>query len=329
VIITRTPLRISLFGGGTDIPAFHQEVDGAVFAVAINKYVWVCLNDKFGGGIRVSYSITENVDRISQIKNELIRETLVHEGIKHTDGLEIVTISDVPSNGSGLGSSSALCVGLIAAIRAKRGEKIQQACIANAACDTEINLMGKPIGKQDQYTCALGGVSLHTFGRDSVSTNQLTVYHALSLWGKLRPYLLLLHVGARSNYSADTILAQAQAVNPDPMLVDAMAAQARLMHTLAMTASESYLHDNFGQMLRQAWEYKKQLTPLATNDMIDGLYNTALSLGAEGAKILGAGGAGFMLVYAPPEYHKNIAEGLGLRVVPFELDFHGVQVIGG
>jgi len=333
MIVVRAPMRISLLGGGTDIPAFHQDTDGAVFSMGINKYVYVMLNDRFGGGIRASYSTTENVDRITDMKNELIRESLLAAGIsnKPDKGLEIVTISDVPATGSGLGASSALAVAIASACEIRKHAAgptnqchIPQAVMAGRACDVEIDRLGRPIGKQDQYGSAIGGIALHVFHKSSVITHKLAD-QAVAMWRRyILPDTMLLYMGPRSSSSAIDILSSAQESMPDIGVRQAMADQAKELYDRSSYGDAIGIRARLGTMLNKGWQLKKQLTPMATNEAIDRAIDTALALGADGVKVLGAGGGGFMLVLAESSMHSNIAEGLGMARIPYEVDTQGV-----
>jgi len=333
MIVVRAPMRISLLGGGTDIPAFHQDTDGAVFSMGINKYVYVMLNDRFGGGIRASYSTTENVDRISDLKNELIRESLLAAGVPNRPdkGLEIVTVSDVPSTGSGLGASSALAVAIASACEIRKHAAgptnqchIPQAVMAGRACDVEINRLRHPIGKQDQYGSAISGISLHVFHKSAVITHKLG-NQATEVWRRrILPDAMLLYMGPRSASSATGILSSAQKSMPDIVTRQAMADLAKELYDRSSYGDAIGIRARLGAMLNKGWQLKKQLTPMATNEAIDRAIDTALALGADGVKILGAGGGGFMLVLAESSMHPNIADGLGMTRVPYEVDTQGV-----
>jgi D-glycero-alpha-D-manno-heptose-7-phosphate kinase len=322
VIISRTPLRISFAGGGSDLPAFYRREPGAVVATAINKYLYITVNKKFDERIRASYSITEMVDRVDDLRHELIRETLRLVGI--AGGIEITSISDIPSRGTGLGSSSAYTVGLLHALHAYTGRHVGAKRLAEEACEVELARCGKPIGKQDQYIAAYGGLQFLRFEEDGVSAEP--VITSAEFRRTLQAHLLLLYTGVTR--SADAILSeQGRGLDEDA----SVRADTAKMRDLAIDLRAALLDrrlDAVGEILHAGWILKRGLAPGITSPDIDAWYDRARDAGALGGKLLGAGGGGFLLLLAPPERHATIAHALpGLRPVPFRFEPEGSRII--
>jgi D-glycero-alpha-D-manno-heptose-7-phosphate kinase len=305
VIITRTPLRISFAGGGSDLPAFYEQEPGAVVSTAIDKYIYITVNPKFDHMIRASYSVTEIVDRVAELKHELIREALYLLDIQ--EGIEITSISDIPSQGTGLGSSSSYTVGLLNALYAHKGHMAGAERLADEACHIEIDHCRKPIGKQDQYIAAYGGLQFIRFNPDgSVYTDP--VICSPNTRKRLQTRLLQ---ETRSNEAKRNSLRQ--------------------MVGLANQLCEALGRDNidaFGEILHAGWLEKRKLATNISNNHIDDWYERARAAGAIGGKLLGAGGGGFLLLYADPAYQSEICRVLPeLRPVPFHFCPQGSKVI--
>lgn len=322
MIITRTPLRISFVGGGTDLPAFYSLEPGAVLSTTINKYMWVILNPKFDGLIRLSYTTTENVAQISEIRHEIIRNALKMLDFDLSDGLEIATISDVPARGTGLGSSSALAVGLVNALMTMQKKKFTREELAALACRLEIILCDKPIGKQDQYASAFGGMNMFRFYPDG-EVEVLPVPHAKRTLGRLINNLLLLYLGQRMQVADDILEKQGDMDRQKLQILRRMADLAEKMYADLYRDS---IH-NFGDYLHENWMLKKQLVSSISNPEIDEIYEKTRREGAKGGKLLGAGGGGFLLFHAHPELHNQIVKHTGLRKVEFDFDFEGSKLI--
>lgn len=320
MIITRTPLRISFAGGGSDLPAFWQEEPGHVVSMTIDKYVYITVNTKYDGAVRVSYSKTENVTSAAEVEHPLVRACL--DFVRIRQGIEIVSVADIPA-GTGLGSSSAFTVGLLSALYARLGQFRPADVLAHEACQVEINRCAQPIGKQDQYAAALGGLRSYTFHPDGgVSSEAIALDTGMRR--TLHDHLLLLDTGRRRDASA--ILARQSA-----SLQDSRArANTRAMANLAQTFSDAlhcgHIHE-CGDILDAAWALKRTVAGGITDDQIDAWYAAAKKAGALGGKVCGAGGGGFLLLLAPPERHSAITQALRLRAVPIRLVDHGVQVI--
>ncbi|HYA54657.1 MAG TPA: GHMP kinase [Thermoplasmata archaeon] len=315
MIITRTPLRISFAGGGTDLPAFYRAYGGgAVTSAAIDRYIHVLVNQKFDQSIRVAYSRTENVDRLDDLQHGLVREAMRATGVH--EALEVHTIADIPGEGTGLGSSSTLTVGLLNALYAYRGILKDPAELAEEACQIEIDRLKGAAGKQDQYIAAFGGVQYFDFhADDTVRASPIPLSSADR--NGLSDHLSLFYTGVTRK--AQGILSEQSARttdNKDSLL---------RMRELAASARTAIAHRNWvglGELLDEGWRLKRGLTKGISNETIDQQYAAAKAAGAYGGKITGAGGGGFLLLLHPPERSRQIAEALSpmtrlpIRIVP-------------
>jgi D-glycero-alpha-D-manno-heptose-7-phosphate kinase len=320
MIVVQTPLRISFFGGGTDFPQFFQTEEGWVVSSAINRYIFVIIKERFDDKIRVGYTRTELVDRVDELEHELVRECLLKTGI--TKRVEISTMGDVPSAGSGMGSSSAVTIGLLNAMHHYLGEPKDPETLAREACDIERNVLGKPIGMQDQYIAAYGGQRFIRFGRDGRIEVQ-----ALNINGihcrKLNENLMLFFTNITRK--AETVLAE-QIGNMGNCL--AVLREMKLLATVAKKALEDGEFDEFGLLLHKGWELKKQLASKVTNGPVNKAYEAARKAGALGGKITGAGGGGFLLLYCPHDRQDDVRSALHeLPELPFKLERDGTKVI--
>ncbi len=323
MIISQTPFRISFAGGGSDLPAYYREHGGAVVSTAIDKYVYVTVSRKFDQSLRVSYSRTEEVGKASELQHPIVREGLGMLGLE--GGLEITSVADIPSRGTGLGSSSSFAVGLMHALHAIEGRHVPAERLADEACRIEIEKCGEPIGKQDQYAAAYGGLNFIEFQRDgSVRVEPIVLPSGARR--ELDAHFLLFYTGITR--SASEILAVQSKVLADE------SRKAEVMHRMVALARElrdELWRGNFGalgRILHENWELKQSLATGISNERIDGWYGRALSAGALGGKLLGAGGGGFLLFHAPPAAHASIAAALGeLRRIPFSLEPRGSRII--
>ena len=323
MIVSRAPLRISFAGGGSDLPAFYRDEPGAVVSTAINKYIYLTVNRKFDRQIRASYSITEMVDHVGELQHELIREALML--LKLHGGIEITSISDVPSKGTGLGSSSTYTVALLHALYAYTGRHVGAERLARETCDIEIERCGKPIGKQDQYIAAFGGLQFIQFNPDeSVFVDPIIC--GADTKRRLQERLLMLYTGVTR--SADGVLSEQSS---NTRRDSAKRLQLRRMTQLAgdlRTALNRDDLDGFGEILHEGWVMKRELASGITNSAIDEWYAIARRYGAAGGKLLGAGGGGFLLLYAPVERHESIIAALPeLRPMPFRFEPQGSKII--
>jgi D-glycero-alpha-D-manno-heptose-7-phosphate kinase len=315
MIISQTPLRISFVGGGTDLKSFYHHEDGMVLSSAIDKYVYVIVKERFDDKIYINYSIKEIVDDVSEIKHQLVREAMKKVGIER--GVEITTLADVPSEGSGLGSSSSITVGLLNALYNYSGRQV-----AREACEIEIDICKKPIGKQDQYIAAYGGLNKITFQSDeSVLMSKVPVFNTNLLI--LGSRLLLFYTNKTRN--ADVILKKQNQKTDDKreILQKMKNFVPRLERSL-----KNYNFNRLGKLLHENWLLKKSLVGSISNSEIDDMYNTAMEAGALGGKICGAGGGGFLLVYVPKAKQDHVRSALSdYRELPFMLDSFGSRII--
>ena len=321
MIISQTPLRIGLLGGGTDLPGYYREHGGRVLNCAIDKYVYVIVKQRFDDDIYVNYSKKEIVSRVDDLEHELVREAMHMAGV--VNGVEITTLADIPSGGgSGLGSSSAVTVGLLQALFAYQGRQVSAEELAERACTIEIERCRKPIGKQDQYIAALGGIRDIRFGPgDEVVAQEL----GLSAAGRraLQQQIMLFYTGVTR--SADSILVEQRAN------IESTRPQLDLLRDLAGFAAGRLRNgdvDAIGPAMRESWEAKRKLATGVSNDEVDAAVTRALDAGASGAKLTGAGGGGFLLVICPMERQRAVRENLaGMRELPIKLDHLGSRVV--
>ena len=318
MIISRTPFRISFAGGGTDLKAFYSIEPGAVTSTTIKKYMYVAVNKRFDGTIRVSYTRTEIVDDVEKIKHELVREAMKKAGI--TNGIEITTMADIPA-GTGLGSSSALTVGLLNALYAFKGEHISAERLAKEACEVEVDIVKEPIGKQDQYAAAYGGMNHIQFNSDeTVFVDPIVCSEKTKK--ELEGRLMLFFTGITR--AANSILDE-QKKNTKEKL-----SYLREMKQLSISiknALNSNNLDKMGELLRKGWENKKKIVSTISNDIIDENYNKAIKAGALGGKLLGAGGGGFILLYCPKEKQDDVRKALNLKEMKFGFEPQGSKII--
>jgi len=320
MVITQTPLRISFAGGGTDLEEYYRHQDGKVINCAIDKYIFVIIKERFDDRIVLNYSRNETVDRVDEIKHELIREAMRKTGMKN--GVEISTLADIPSEGSGLGSSSSLVVGLLNAFYQYQGIQVTAERLAEEACEIEIDICKRPIGKQDQYIAAYGGIRTITFKKDG-SVDVEKVCLSDPDWRRFGSNLLLFYTNTTRN-SAD-ILTEQRDQTADKM--ETLTKMRELVGEIKDAISNNAFH-KVGRNLHLGWELKKQLASKITNPQIDYIYQRALDAGALGGKISGAGGGGFLLLYVPREQQDLVRLALGnLYELPFFLERDGSKVI--
>ena len=320
MIISQTPYRVSLAGGGTDLPAFYRQEAGAVVSVTIGRHIYVTVHSRFKPNVRVAYSRTETVDRYDDLDHELARETL--RLLDLDVPLEITTIGDVPA-GTGMGSSSSLSVGLLNALYAYRGEIVSHERLAREGCQVEIDILGKPIGKQDQYAAAFGGINYMVFHADDTVDVEPIPFRAEML-ATLESYALLVYTNDQRD--ANEILKQ-QSDGTNNCMSDLR--QIRdLAGNIRTTLSGDGDINELADLLHEGWQLKRSLKFGISNKKIDHWYETARRAGALGGKLLGAGGGGFMLLLAPPECHESIREALGRpHELPFTVDPRGSRIV--
>jgi D-glycero-alpha-D-manno-heptose-7-phosphate kinase len=323
LIISRTPLRMSFVGGGSDLPSFYRAHGGAVVSTAIDKYVYVNVNKKFDNGIRVAYSRTEEVERVDQIDHRIVRSAL--QFLRLDGGLEITTIADIPSKGTGLGSSSTFTVGLLHVLNAYKGQYVSNEQLGRDSSHIEIDLCGEPIGKQDQYAAAFGGFNLIEFKQDdSVIVSPIICDRATI--AELEANTLVFYTGI--SRSASSLLKQ----QSDELVGSADKQRSMLrMVKLAYDLREELHRNNvsaFGEILHENWMLKKSMVAGVSTGEIDEWYRLARAAGAAGGKILGAGAGGFLMLYAPREHHERVKSALHmLRHIPMEFEPLGSRII--
>lgn len=319
MIITKTPLRISFVGGGTDISDYYLNDYGAVVSTGINKYMYITVNPKFDNMIRVSYSKTEIVESVKELQHELVKEALRMVGIHR--GIEITSISDIPS-GTGLGSSSTFIVGLLNALYTYVGNQVSAEQLAKKACEIEIEILGRPIGKQDQYAAAYGGMNYFRFNKDG-SVDRKRIFLDDNNARTMRQKLMLLYTG--QTRSADCVLREQKSNTTDRMAsLDFMKNQAEILCEYLLKKG---FDRRFGEMLHEGWLHKKTLASSIANSKINKWYEDAIHAGAVGGKLLGAGGGGFLLLYCDEENQERVERALGLRRVDFHPNLTGSRVI--
>ncbi len=322
MIISRTPLRISFFGGGTDLKEFYGLEGGAVLSTAIDKYIFATVNKKFDEHIRVSYSETEIVERVDQIRHDLVREAMKLAGV--LKGIEMTTIADIPSQGTGLGSSSTFTVGILNALHAYKGEYVSAETLANEACKIEIDIVGEPIGKQDQYIASYGGFQFIQFNKDgSVFVDPIVCSGELK--EELCGNLMLFYTGVTRR--ANTILAEQKKKASNDKIKELKALKdLAVISRRSLEVDQSI--DQFGRLLDEGWKLKKSLASGISNAEIDAMYEKAKKAGALGGKITGAGGGGFLLLYVPGNRQEHVRSALHpLRQIDFKFEPQGSKII--
>jgi D-glycero-alpha-D-manno-heptose-7-phosphate kinase len=319
MIISRTPFRISLAGGGTDLAEYYRRSPGAVVSTAIDKYMYITVNRYFDDSIILKYSRTELVKSVSAIRHPILRECLRKVGI--AKGIEITSVADVVG-GTGLGSSSSFTVGVLHALHAWKGEFVTAEQLAAEACEIEIAKLREPIGKQDQYIAAYGGFKYLEFMPDeAVRVDPLIC--APKTWTRLSQRLLLLYTGMTRK--AGPILRRARAKFRSH---DAVLQRMRRLAELARRELQLGRVDSLGELLHEGWVLKRGLAAGISNAAIDLAYDRARQHGAAGGKILGAGGGGFLLLFCAPDRRAGVRRVLpGWREIPFQFEPEGSKII--
>ena len=324
MIISRTPFRISFFGGGTDYPDWYREHGGAVLATTIDKYCYISVRDLppfFDHSFRVVYSLVENVKAVSEIKHPAVRGVLEH--LRIARGLEIHHDGDLPAR-SGLGSSSAFTVGLLAAIHALEGRHVSKEELASSAIYVEQCLLKEPVGTQDQISAAFGGFNHIVIGPDGRYEVRPVILPRERL-AALQDHLMLVFTGI-SRTAAD--IAQHQIGNLKQRAPELHALTQMVNRGIEILSSASTDLEDFGRLLGEGWALKRRLADMVSNTTVDALYDAALRAGASGGKLLGAGGGGFVLLFVRPERHARVAEALkGFIRVPVRFDVSGSRIV--
>lgn len=324
MIISRTPFRVSLFGGGTDLREYYGRNTGRVVSMAIDRYMYVTVNKRFDHTVRASYTKTEIVERAQDLQHDLIREALRVVGI--AGGIEITTIADIPA-GIGLGSSSTLTVGLLNALHAFRGERKSAEYLAEKASEIEIDILKRPIGKQDQYIAAFGGFHQFEFFPDETVLPSFVLCSEATR-AKVANSLLLFYTGFTRDAAAVLGEARAHLVNGDETrgALDGLAGQAKKFYDMVCGNRVQ----GTGKMLDEGWALKKRMASKVSNPTLDGLYEKAKRAGAEGGKIAGAGGGGCLLLYVPKRRQSAVRRAMAaadLTEIPFQIEPHGSRII--
>lgn len=324
MIIVRSPLRISLGGGGTDLPSYYKEHEGFLIAAAIDKYIYVTINRPFLEGIYLKYSSIENVKKVSEIEHPIIREALTLQNL-NTPQIEITSLADIPA-GTGLGSSGSFTTGLLKAIYAYRKRHLYQEELAELACHIEIDRLGEPIGKQDQYIAAVGGITSFAFHKDD-KVISAPVNLTIDTLFDLEDNLLLFFTGfARS---ASNILKdqKIRSEKNDEDMINNLHYVKELGYR-SKAALENSDTNLFGELMHEHWENKKRRSGGMSNPDIDKWYNLAMKNGAIGGKLVGAGGGGFLMFMAKDKMKlRKAMKESGLEEVRFKFDFEGTKVI--
>ena len=322
MIISRTPLRVSFVGGGTDLPDFYEEHGGAVVSTTVDKWIHVIVAKRFEGDVRVSYSQTEIVENAAAVEHELVREAMRLTGVPR--GIDIVTLADVPSRGTGLGSSSTVTVGLLNVLYAFQGVYKAPLHLAEEAARIEIEILGKPIGRQDQYAAAVGGFNFIEFLPRGGGVRVEPVVCPPQTLKRLQRSLILFYTG-RQRSANDVLREQKQAVQ-DGVAVATLIRMRDLAHELRERLASGDA-ESVGRLLHENWQLKRTLAGPVSAPEVDLWYENALAAGALGGKILGAGGGGFLLLAASPERHDTVRAALpDLREVPLKFSARGTHI---
>ena len=323
MIISQTPLRMSFVGGGSDIASFYRRHGGAVLSTAIDKYVYVTVSEKFDHTLRVSYSQTEEVPSAAHLQHPLVREALLMLGID--GGVEITSVADIPSRGTGLGSSSSFTIALLHALHAHQGCYVSSKLLAEQCCEIEIERCGEPIGKQDQYAAAIGGQNFIQFNPDDTVTIEPVICSRETI-KQLQRELLVFYTGITR--SASELLAhQTLVIGSGGEKENVMKEMVKLAFDLRAEFQKNSI-STFGEILHENWILKKSISRSISTPQIDSWYELARRAGALGGKLLGAGSGGFMVFHAPLERHDAIRKSLiELREVKFGFEPQGSRII--
>ncbi len=320
MIITRTPFRISFAGGGSDLEEFYSHEPGMVISTAIDKHMYIAVKEHFDLNFRISYSKTEFADTVDQIDHRIVRECL--QAVGTTRGLEIVSMADLPAR-TGLGSSSSFTVGLLHALYAMQGKLVSPERLADEACSIEIGKMHEPIGKQDQYIAAFGGLQFIQFNPDGTVFAE-PIACKVETRRKLNEHLLMFFTGGTRD--AREVLSKQRAGTKEHLPV--LRKMCELARELREVLIDGHDLNRFGQLLNAGWEAKRSLESTISNPAIDEYYERGLRAGAVGGKLLGAGGGGFLLFFCEPDRQARLREELSdLRELSFSLDPEGSKVV--
>ena len=322
MIISKTPVRVSFCGGGTDLDGFAKNYDlgGLVVSTAISRYIHVTVNERFDNQIRLSYSRMETVKSLNDVQHDLVREAMRITGV--TSGVEITTIADIPSRGTGLGSSSVVTVGVLNALHHLAGRTVGPRQLAEEACKIEIDILGEPIGRQDQYAAAFGGLNRILFSETGVSVVPITVDPEVVR--RMEREFCLVYTG--STRSASVVLGE-ESVDAEDKLYRLKTIREQAEEAEKLITSGNL--DALGRLLHSTWEIKKGLSPSVTNESLDSLYSSLIDLGVTGGKLLGAGGGGFFLVHGHDSIASKLIQSLPRtnKVLPLVIEQNGSEII--
>ncbi|QWD96924.1 galactokinase [Polynucleobacter sp. MG-6-Vaara-E2] len=326
MIFCRSPLRISLGGGGTDLPSYYREHEGFLIAGAINKYVYINLLTPFAKKIILKYSQFESVENIDDVSHPIIRESLKLSGIPDPQ-IEITTMAEIPS-GTGLGSSGSFTTALLKALYVQKNIELSKEELAKLACHLEIDVLGEPIGKQDQYIAAYGGLRCFKFHADnSVSVEDLNI--SPDILNELEKNLLLFFTGFSRSASSILKDQKDRSQSNDKEMIENL----HFVKELGLEskiALESGNLKHFGALMHKHWEHKKRRSAGMSNENINDWYDHGIRNGAIGGKVVGAGGGGFLMFLAfDRERLRSEMKSQGLTEVPFSFDFEGTKLISG
>lgn len=322
MIVTKTPFRVSIFGGGSDLESFYSRSPGAVLSFSINKYMYISTHKYFEADeYRLKYSKTETVKKISLIQHPILRTAL--EMLDMPPGVELSSIADIPA-GTGMGSSSTFTVGVLHNLLTRKNQFADKNRLAETACQIEIEKLKEPIGKQDQYAASFGGLNVLKFlPHGEVKVESLNL--SRERFKNIQDHLCLFYTGV-SRSASDVLTDQKKNIANEPAKFENL----KTMVSFVEKGRDFLVQDNiedFGKLVHQSWELKKSLSEKIASVEIDDAYSRALTLGAWGGKLLGAGGGGFLLFVVPPSQRQKLIDGLGLRYYPFQLEFDGSKVI--
>ncbi len=322
MIVVKTPLRISFVGGGSDLKAFYAHQTGQVVCTAIDKFVYAIVKERFDDMIYINYSKKETVAHVDEIQHDLVREAMKITGVEK--GIEITTLADIPSSGSGLGSSSSITVALLHALYAHQNILVTAEQLAREACRIEIDILGKPIGRQDQYAAAYGGVNQFSFLPDD-TTQRTPVELRHGARRKFSASLLLYYTGITR--SADDILSRQKSNMDAREKRKAMQAMVDLVEPFAWAMEQEDIPE-CGRLLDQNWQLKQQMASGISNDTIAQMHQRAMAAGAIAGKVCGAGGGGFLLLMVPRESQNKVFDAMrAYRELPFMMEVCGSKVI--
>jgi D-glycero-alpha-D-manno-heptose-7-phosphate kinase len=325
MIITRSPLRVTLGGGGTDLPSYYESYGGFLIAAAIDRYVYITIHDTFQQEFIIKYSRLERVNSIGAIEHPIIRESLRLTEIGENGSLEVTSMADIPA-GTGLGSSGSFTTALLKALHAHQRNLIHPQELAEQACDIEINRLGEPVGKQDQYIAAFGGITCFEFLKDGkVRAWPLRISEEMRY--NLEDNLLLFFTGY--SRSASTVLKEqndrSKTMDPD------MLANLHFVKELAVESQQALEAGNlkeFARLMNVHWQNKKKRSNNMSNSHINDLYDLAMANGALGGKLIGAGGGGFLMFYSEEKTKlRHVMREQGLKEVRFKFDFEGTKLL--